>query len=70
MPKLMRSALRSSRYYSMRNDAITIQAQTQRSRTANTDENHQKLFQELRRIYEEHVPSATSNEKIKKHEAM
>lgn len=70
MPKLMRSALRSSRYYSMRNDAITIQAQTQRSRTANTDENHQKLFQELRRIYEEHVPSATSNEKIKKHEAI
>lgn len=54
----------------MRNDAITIQAQTQRSRTANTDENHQKLVEELRRIYQERVPSATSDEKVKKHEAM
>ncbi|KAI1187515.1 peptidyl-tRNA hydrolase domain-containing protein [Nemania serpens] len=70
LPKLMRSALRSSRYYSMRNDAITIQAQTQRSRTANTDENHQKLVEELRRIYQERVPSATSDEKVKKHEAI
>ncbi|KAI1112392.1 hypothetical protein F5Y14DRAFT_271647 [Nemania sp. NC0429] len=70
LPKLIRSALRSSRYYSMRNDAITIQAQTQRSRTANTAENHQKLVEELRRIYQERVPSATSSEKIKKHEAI
>ncbi|TGJ81878.1 hypothetical protein E0Z10_g6905 [Xylaria hypoxylon] len=70
LPKLMRSALRSSRYYSMRNDSITIQAQTQRSRTANADENHEKLVEELQRIFQEQVPPATSEKKIKKHEAM
>ncbi|KAI3318909.1 hypothetical protein HD806DRAFT_510351 [Xylariaceae sp. AK1471] len=70
LPKLVRAALRSSRYYSMRNDSITIQAQTQRSRSANTDENHQKLIDELHRIYEEHVPAATSEKKIKKHETI
>ncbi|KAJ8126711.1 hypothetical protein O1611_g6928 [Lasiodiplodia mahajangana] len=68
LPKLVRSALRSSRYYSMRNDSITIQAQTLRSRTANTDENHRKLVEELHRIYRERVPTATSEKKIKKHE--
>ncbi|KAI1121832.1 hypothetical protein F5Y10DRAFT_255504 [Nemania abortiva] len=68
LPKLMRSALRSSRYYSIRNDSITIQAQTLRSRTANTDENHRKLVEELHRIYREQVPAATSEKKVKKHE--
>ncbi|KAI0454690.1 hypothetical protein F5B21DRAFT_504166 [Xylaria acuta] len=69
LPKLIRSALRSSRYYSMRNDSITIQAQTQRSRSANTEENRDKLVKELHRIYQEQVPAATSEKKIKKHEA-
>ncbi|KAI0096592.1 hypothetical protein GGR51DRAFT_543160 [Nemania sp. FL0031] len=68
LPKLIRSALRSSRYYSMRNDSITIQAQTLRSRSANTDENHRKLIEELHRIYREQVPPSTSEKKIKKHE--
>lgn len=66
----MRSALRSSRYYSMRGDSITIQAQTSRSRTANTDENHHKLVEEIHRMYREQVPAATSEKKIKKHEEM
>ncbi|KAI1812201.1 hypothetical protein GGS20DRAFT_559097 [Poronia punctata] len=67
LPKILRPALRSSRYYSMRNDSITIQAQTQRSRTANTDENRQKLMDELNRIYKEHVPAATAEVKAQKH---
>ncbi|KAI5859815.1 hypothetical protein GGS23DRAFT_600003 [Durotheca rogersii] len=70
LPKIMRSALRGSRYYSRRNDSITIQAQTQRSRSANTDENYVKLGEEIERIYKEHVPGATSAEKVKKHEAL
>ncbi|KAI0968459.1 hypothetical protein F4678DRAFT_464526 [Xylaria arbuscula] len=68
LPKLLRSALRSSRYYTVRSDSITIQAQTQRSRSANTDDNHEKLVDELHRIYREQVPTATSGTKIKKHE--
>ncbi|KAI0379397.1 hypothetical protein F5Y04DRAFT_128481 [Hypomontagnella monticulosa] len=70
LPKLIRSSLRSSKYYSKRNDSITIQAQTQRSRSANTDENHLKLVEELRKIYKENVPGSTSSEKIKKYEAL
>ncbi|KAI1821631.1 hypothetical protein F4861DRAFT_451258 [Xylaria intraflava] len=70
LPKLICHALRSSRYYAMRTDSITIQAQTHRSRTANTDENRQKLIEELRRIYQEKVPAATSEKKIKKHKEM
>ena len=70
LPKLVRAALKSSRYYTMRNDSITIQAQTHRSRTANTDENRQKLIEELTRIYHEYVPKATSEGKLKRHESM
>ncbi|KAI0814093.1 hypothetical protein GGR55DRAFT_633986 [Xylaria sp. FL0064] len=69
LPKLIRSALRSSRYYFLRNDSIIIHAQTHRSRTANTDENHHKLVDELHRIYREQVPGVTSEKKVKKHEA-
>ncbi|KAI0123606.1 hypothetical protein BJ170DRAFT_639756 [Xylariales sp. AK1849] len=70
LPKLMHSGLRSSRYYTSRNDSITVQAQTQRSRSANTDENHEKLVDELQRIYRETVPGATSVKKMKKYEAL
>ncbi|KAI5922944.1 hypothetical protein F4810DRAFT_230154 [Camillea tinctor] len=68
LPKLLRSVLRTSRYYAKGNDSIIIQAQTQRSRSANTDENHRKLAEELQLMYREHVPAATSSDKRKKHE--
>ncbi|KAI0554767.1 hypothetical protein F4679DRAFT_579109 [Xylaria curta] len=70
LPKLMCSALRLSRYYTVGNDSITIQSQTQRSRTANTEESRHKLVKEINRIYQEQVPGATSEKKIKKHEAV
>ncbi|XXH01919.1 nuclear polyadenylated RNA-binding protein 3 [Hypoxylon texense] len=70
LPKLIRSALRTSRYYAKGNDSIIIQAQTQRSRSANNEENHQKLAKELQKIYREQVPEKTSSEKIKKYEAL
>ncbi|KAI1771006.1 hypothetical protein F4818DRAFT_445656 [Hypoxylon cercidicola] len=70
LPKLIRLALRTSRYYAKGNDSITIQAQTQRSRSANNEENHQKLFEELQRIYREQVPGTSSSEKVKKYEAL
>ncbi|KAI1431905.1 hypothetical protein GGR50DRAFT_34203 [Xylaria sp. CBS 124048] len=70
LPEVISRALKSSRYYTARTDSITVQAQTQRSRAANTDENRQKLIAELHRIYQEQVPAATSVQKIKKHEAI
>ncbi|KAL7619441.1 hypothetical protein AAE478_009980 [Parahypoxylon ruwenzoriense] len=70
LPTIIRSALRTCKYYSKRNDSITIQAQTQRSRSANTEENHTKLVEELLKICKARVPGVTSPEKIKKHEAL
>ncbi|KAI1842995.1 hypothetical protein JX266_010848 [Neoarthrinium moseri] len=70
MPKLMHSALRSSRYYTSGNDSLTFQAQTHRSRTANSEENHGKLVEEIHRIFRETVPGMTSAKKQKKYEAL
>jgi peptidyl-tRNA hydrolase ICT1 len=70
LPSLVKSVLRTSRYYSRRNDTITIQAQTQRSRSANRDENHKKLSEELLRLYRERVPGETSEKKAKKYKAL
>lgn len=70
LPSLVRSALRSSKYYAKGSDSLTIQAQTQRSRTGNTDDNRQKLVEEILTLYKERVPGVTSQEKIRKHEAL
>jgi len=70
LPALLHAGVRESKYYSQRHDCISIQAQTERSRSANTDENHQKLFDELVDLYRRTVPGETSPEKAKKHEAL
>ncbi|KAK4458552.1 hypothetical protein QBC42DRAFT_276519 [Cladorrhinum samala] len=70
LPRLLHAGIRESKYYSKRNDHITIQAQTQRSRTANTDENRQKLFEEIQDLYQRTVPNETSEDKKRKHEAI
>jgi peptidyl-tRNA hydrolase ICT1 len=67
LPKLMHDAVRGSKYYTAGNDSWTIQAQTHRSRSANLDENEQKLTEEVERIYESSVPGETSDEKKDKH---
>ncbi|SPO01177.1 uncharacterized protein DNG_03924 [Cephalotrichum gorgonifer] len=67
LPKLVRSKLRSSRFYTARTDSLTFSAQTERHRSANIDENKDKLVQELRRIYAETVPGETDPGKAKKH---
>ncbi|KAK5625216.1 hypothetical protein RRF57_000932 [Xylaria bambusicola] len=69
LPKLMRSPMRSSRYYIKRSDSIMIHSQTHRSKTANTDENCKKLYNEMCKIYREQIPAPTSETKRKKHEA-
>ncbi|KAK3346760.1 hypothetical protein B0T25DRAFT_287130 [Lasiosphaeria hispida] len=70
LPTLLHPGVRSSKYYSKRNDCISIQAQTQRSRAANADENHQKLFEELQILYKSTVPGETSPDKTRKYEVL
>ncbi|KAH6686874.1 peptidyl-tRNA hydrolase domain-containing protein [Plectosphaerella plurivora] len=67
LPRLMHPGIRTSKYYTARSNALTFQDQTHRSRTSNTDENVEKLFEEVDRIYQEAVPAETSPEKAKKH---
>lgn len=70
LPSILHESVRSSKFYSQRSDSISIQAQTERSRTANRDENHQKLFEELQTLYKTTVPGETSAVKARKYEAL
>lgn len=70
LPKLLRSSIRSSRYYTAGNDSWTIHAQTHRSKDANTDENHRKMAEEVERLYKKTVPGETSEAKREKHKQM
>lgn len=67
LPKIMHSHLRASKYYTTQKDCLSFQAQDSRSRTANSEENVKKLWEEISRIYEEAVPSETSPEKRQKY---
>ena len=68
LPNLLHSRIRSSPYYTKRNDSVSFQAQAERSRSANADDNRQKLFDELVRLYREAVPGESSPDKKQKYE--
>ncbi|RDA82700.1 hypothetical protein CP532_3922 [Ophiocordyceps camponoti-leonardi (nom. inval.)] len=68
LPKSLHHGVRASKYYTAANDCLTFHAQSQRSRTANAEENRKKLMDELTRLYDDTIPSETSAEKRKKHE--
>ncbi|KAI1080873.1 hypothetical protein F5B20DRAFT_537697 [Whalleya microplaca] len=70
LPTLIGAALRTSKYYTKRNDSITMQAQTDRSRSRNTEDNRLKLAEELQKIYKAQIPGETNPEKIKKHKEL
>lgn len=70
LPRMLHASVRNSKYYTASNDALTFQAQTHRSRTANTEENRRKLMDEVRRIYQENTPSETSSDKKAKYQAV
>lgn len=70
LPKVLHSKLCSSAYYSRGSNALSFQAQTQRNRNANAEENRRKLFEEILRVYEETIPGESSPDKAKKHEAV
>ncbi|KAL3951951.1 hypothetical protein ACCO45_013668 [Purpureocillium lilacinum] len=68
MPSFLHGSVRASKYYTASNDALTFQAQTHRSRTANVDENRRKLMDEVTRLYQEKTPAETSAEKKSKYQ--
>lgn len=70
VPLLIRPRLRMSRYYTKANDSFTIQAQEQRSRTANAEANRVKLYEELLTLYEASVPGESQPETATKYKAV
>ncbi|PHH86188.1 hypothetical protein CDD83_10599 [Cordyceps sp. RAO-2017] len=68
LPQALHSGVRASKYYTAGSDCLTFHAQTQRSRTANAEENRSKLMEEVTRLFQDKIPAETSNEKKKKHE--
>ncbi|KAF6829202.1 peptidyl-trna hydrolase domain-containing protein [Colletotrichum plurivorum] len=67
LPKILHRAVRESKYYTARSDSLTFQAQEHRQRAANSDENQQKLIEEVQKMYQETVPGETSTDKKKRH---
>lgn len=70
VPKLMQPLLRASKHYVKNRDSLAFQAQTQRDRDSNAEENRSKLLEELHRMYNEAVPGDTSAEKKQKHKGL
>ncbi|KAM7204293.1 meiotically up-regulated gene 82 protein [Naviculisporaceae sp. PSN 640] len=70
LPKLLHPSIRSSKYYTKTTDSITMQAQAHRSRSANMEDNRQKLYQEIQEIYQKVVPGESSPDKARKYEAL
>lgn len=70
LPTLLRDRIRTSRYYTKASDSLTIQAQAQRSRTANAEANREKLYEELVALYEATVPGEARPEKAAKYKAV
>ncbi|KAG5928779.1 hypothetical protein E4U42_008034 [Claviceps africana] len=70
LPKNLHSGIRCSRYYVANNDSLTFHEQSQRSRTANENENRRKLVEEIKRIYHSATPAETSVATKKKYEIM
>lgn len=66
----MHPLLRASKHYVKNKDSLAFQAQTQRDRNANAEENRSKLLEELQRMYSDAVPGDTDAEKIKKHQGL
>jgi len=60
IPKVILSELESSRYAVK--SAVQIQSDAFRSQSQNREETHNKLFEEIQRIYAKRVPTVASPE--------
>ncbi|TLS24429.1 hypothetical protein PpBr36_08214 [Pyricularia pennisetigena] len=70
LPKVLHSRLKQSKYYVKGTNSISMQAQTSRSRDVNTQENRNKLFEEIQNIYTATVPGETTQATTDKYKAL
>jgi peptidyl-tRNA hydrolase ICT1 len=62
LPSIISKGLRDSTYYVASSDLIQIQCDSSRSQTDNREETHERLHNEIERIYKTTVPGTTSFE--------
>ncbi|KAJ3475518.1 hypothetical protein NLG97_g9429 [Lecanicillium saksenae] len=67
IPPILHPSIRMSPYYTAGTDALTFQAQSHRSRTANAEENRKKLVSIINQLYDEKVPAETGSDKHAKY---
>ncbi|KAJ6790402.1 hypothetical protein PWT90_10463 [Aphanocladium album] len=67
IPPILHPSIRMSPYYTASSDALTFQAQSHRSRTANAEENRNKLAAIIAQLYDEKVPAETGSDKHAKY---
>ncbi|KAI7921557.1 hypothetical protein M0657_005709 [Pyricularia oryzae] len=70
LPRVLHSSLKESKYYVKGTNSIAMQAQTSRSRDVNAQENRNKLFEEIQRIYTDTVPGETTQATTDKYKAL
>ncbi|KAH7369792.1 peptidyl-tRNA hydrolase domain-containing protein [Rhexocercosporidium sp. MPI-PUGE-AT-0058] len=70
IPKVLHQGLRGSNYYVASSDSISIQCDTTRSQSGNKEETHNRLHDEITRIYKRRVPGVTSPEQKQKIEQL
>jgi len=70
VPKVLHQGLQDSRHYVSSSNSIKMQCDSSRSQSDNRAENHQKLFDEITRIYKQRVPGITPPEQLKKIEQL
>ncbi|KAF4631311.1 hypothetical protein G7Y89_g6820 [Cudoniella acicularis] len=62
LPQVLHDDLRKSSYYVSSSDTIKIDCDSHRTQSQNQEETHERLVQEIKRIYRSTVPGATSKE--------
>ncbi len=70
VPRFLHQGLRDSRYHVSSSNCIKMQCDSSRSQSDNRAENHQKLYDEITRIYKQRVPGITPPEQLKKIEQL
>lgn len=70
IPEVLIPELRACRYYVSSSDSITIQCDSSRSQSENTEQTHHRLMEEVKRIYKNKVPGATTAEQKAKIEKL
>lgn len=70
LPKVLHREIQNSRYYVASSNSLRIDSDTHRNQTKNKEDTHERLFEEIKKLYAKTVPGVTAPETRKKIEAL